>query len=166
MAWQATLKTRWAALGLREQRGLTLAAMVLAAALLWSVALAPALRTLKAADAQAAQLGATVERMQALQERAKQLQSQPVAAAAEVLSALQSATSALGKTASLQVAGDVATISLKHASAASLAAWLTPAAGTAPSPAEAHLQRDAGGSEPLWSGTLVYRLPARKAGTP
>ena len=63
MAWQHTLKARWAALGAREQRGLALAGTVLAAALLWSVALAPALRTLKTAETQSAQLGATAERM-------------------------------------------------------------------------------------------------------
>jgi general secretion pathway protein M len=166
MAWHHTLKARWAALGAREQRGLALAAVVLCAALLWSVALAPALRTLKSAEAQSAQLGATAERMQALQARAKLLQAQPVAAPQETLRTLQSATTVLGKSASLQVVGEQATLTVKQVSAASLAPWLAPAAGSSPSPAEAHLQRDAGSAEPLWSGTLVFRLPAHKTGSP
>jgi general secretion pathway protein M len=166
MAWQQPLKTRWAALGAREQRGIALAAGVLGAALVWSVALAPALRTLKTAEAQSAQLGATTERMQALQARARLLQAQPATAPQDALKTLQSATNLLGKSASLQVVGEQATLSLKQVSAASLAPWLTPAAGGSPSPAEAHLQRDAGSTEPLWSGILVFRMPAHKPGSP
>lgn len=165
--WQAGVKARWAALGPREQRGLALAASVLGAALLWSVGLAPALRTLQSAPALNAQLGAAAERMQALQARAQLLQAKPVAVPGDLLKALQSATTELGKAASLQVVGDVATITLRQVRVPSLAPWLAPAVGTGPSPAEAHLQRDAGsGAEPLWSGTLVYRLPAHKPGTP
>lgn len=159
MAWQHTLKARWAALGLREQRGLTLAATVLAAALLWSLALAPAWRTLKGADAQNAQLAASAERMQALQARARMLQAQPVVAAAEVQKALQDATRALGQAASLQVLGDVATITLKQVSAPQLSAWLAADAGGSPKPVEVHLRREAGKAGPLWSGTVVLRLP-------
>jgi general secretion pathway protein M len=166
MAWQHTLRARWGALGLREQRALRLAAVVLVGAWLWSVALAPALRTLHSAAAQSAQLAATVERMQALQARAKLLQSQPAAAPGELLKALQSATAALGKEASLQVVGDLATLTLQHARVSSLAPWLAPASGKHPNPAEAHLQRDTTSPEPLWSGTLVYRLPARTTGAP
>lgn len=166
MAWTDTLKTRWATLGMREQRALVLAAVVLGAFLLWSVALAPALRTLQNADAQNAQLGASAERMQALQARAKLLQAKPVAAPGEVLKTLQSATATLGKNASLQVVGDMATLTLKQVPASSLAPWLAPASDANPSPAQAHLQRDTSGAESLWSGTLVYRLPAQPSGTP
>lgn len=160
MTWQHTLKARWLALGLREQRALGLAAGVLATALLWSVALAPALRTLQNADAQRAQLGATTERMQALQARAKLLQAKPEAAPGDVLKALQAATAALGKSANLQVVGNQATLTIKQVRVADLAPWLAPASGGNPSASEAHLQRDAGSTE-LWSGTLLYRLPAK-----
>ena len=165
MAWPQRLKARWAALGAREQRSLLLAAVVLGAAVVWSVALAPALRTLKNAEAQSAQLGATLERMLALQARARLLQAQPGVAAQDSLQALQAATAALGKTASLQVAGEQATLSFKQISAQSLAPWLTPAAGIGLSPAAAQLQRDAG-SEPLWSGTLVFRLSVNPNAAP
>lgn len=164
MSWQHRLKARWAALGAREQRSLLWGTAVLGAALLWSLALAPALRTLQSAPAQSAQLGATLERMQALQARAKLLQAQPVAAPQDTLKSLQAASAALGKSASLQVVGEQATLSLQQVSAASLAPWLGGAAGGS-SPVEVHLQRSSG--EPaLWSGTLVLRLPAGASAAP
>ena len=154
------IQARWAALGAREQRGLLLAAVVLGAALVWSVALAPALRTLRNAEAQNAQLGATLERMLALQARAKLLQAQPAPAPQETLKALQAAAAALGQSASLQVVGEQATLRFERLSAPSLAAWLVPATGLGSSPAQAQLQRIAGSEPPLWSGSLVFRLPA------
>lgn len=159
MAWQQVLTARWQALAVREQRAVALAAALVGAALVWSVALAPALRTLKNADTQSAQLSLTAERMQALQARARQLQAQPLAAPTDTLNALQAATAALGKTASLQVLGEQATLTLRQASAQSLAAWFSPEAGSGLSPTEAHLQRDGGATPALWSGTLVFRLP-------
>jgi general secretion pathway protein M len=124
------------------------------------------LRTLQSAAAQGAQLGATAERMQALQARAKQLQAKPQAAPGEDLRALQAGATALGPAASLQVVGEQATLTLKQLRPADLAAWLSPPpGGIPPSPSEVHLQRDAG-AEPRWSGTLVYRLPQRLPGNP
>ncbi len=78
MAWQKQLRARWQALGLREQRGLGLAAALVGAALLWSLGLAPALRTLHNAEAQNAQLSNAAGRMQALQARARLLQATPL----------------------------------------------------------------------------------------
>jgi len=160
MAWQQLLKARWQALAVREQRAVLLAAALVAAALLWTVALAPALRTLQSAEAQKALLGRSAERMQALQARAKLLQAQPLAAPEDTLRALQAASAALGKTGTLQVAGNQATLTLRQISAPALAAWLAPVAGSGLNPSEATLQRETGGDEPLWSGTLVYRLPS------
>jgi general secretion pathway protein M len=166
MAWQHDVKTRWAALGVREQRSLTLAAAVLGLALFWSVLLAPALRTLKSVDAQNAVLGKELERMQALQTRARALQAQPALAPKESLKALQTAATGLGKNAVLQVVGEQATLTLKQVSATALAQWLTPQAGAGLSPLEARLQREGSSTEPLWSGTLVFRLPANANAAP
>lgn len=166
MAWQHNIKTRWAAMGAREQRGLRLAAAVLVLALVWSVLLAPALRTLKNVDAQNTLLGKELERMQALQTRARALQAQPALAPKESLKALQTAATALGKSAVLQVAGEQATLTLKQVGASALAQWLTPQAGAGLSPFEAHLQREGSSAEPLWSGTLVFRLPAGAGTSP
>jgi general secretion pathway protein M len=166
MAWQHLIKARWQALAAREQRGLALAGALVAAALVWSVALAPALRTLKSVDAQNNQLSITAERMQALQARAKRLQAQPLAVPQDTLKALQAATAALGKGASLQVQGEQATLTVKQIGVPALAAWLAPAAGAGLSPSEAHLQRDTTSTEPLWSGTLVFRLPGLTGAKP
>jgi general secretion pathway protein M len=159
MAWQELLKAHWQSLAGREKRGLGIAAALVAAALLWNVALAPALRTLQSVETQNAQLSRTVERMQALQARAKLLQSKPLVTAADNLKTLQEATTAQGKVVSLQVLGEQATITLRQISTSTLAAWLAPESGARLNPVEAHLQREGNSAEPLWSGTLVFRLP-------
>ena len=160
MAWQQQLKARWVALAAREQRGLLLAGVVLGAALVWFVTLAPALRSLKTVAAQSAALGADIERMQALQARAKALQAKPALAPKESAQALQAAATKLGPAVNLQVVGEQATLTVKKLSALQLAQWLAPESGPGLSPAEAHLKRDTGNVEPFWSGTLVYHLPA------
>jgi general secretion pathway protein M len=166
MAWQHTLKARWAAMAPREQRGLTLAVALVALALVWSVLLAPALRTLKGVAAQNLQLSAELERMQALQARAKLLQTKPAVAPKESLKALQTAAAALGKAAVLQILGEQATLTLKQVSATDLAPWLSPGSGAGLSASEVHLQRSADSGEPLWSGTLVFNLPAGATAAP
>ena len=160
MAWQQWLKARWAALAAREQRGVLLAAAVLGAALVWFVALAPALRSLKTVAAQSVALGADIDRMQALQARVKTLQAKPALVPQESLQALQTAATKLGAAVSLQVVGERATLTLKKLSALQLGQWLAPQTGPGLSPTEAHLKRDTGSVEPVWSGTLIYRLPA------
>lgn len=160
MAWQDTFKARWAAMATRERQGLTLAACLVGAALVWGVLVAPALRTLKSVNAQSVALGAEQERMAALQARAKALQTQPVVAPQDALRALQAAAAGVGKNASLQVVGEHATLTLKQVSSATMAQWLSPQPGLSLSPLEVHVQREAGAAEALWSGTLVFRLPA------
>lgn len=163
MAWNAQLKARWAALAARERAGLLLASLAVALYLVWSALVAPALRTLRTADAQAATLRAELDRMQALQARARLLQARSPVAPQEALAQLQAAVQALGKQASLQVSGQQATVVLQQVSAAALASLLTPTAVGASGPSEARLQRDANAAKPSWSGTLLFQLPA--AGT-
>jgi general secretion pathway protein M len=160
MAWYPLLKARWAALGAREQRALRLASAVVLAALLWLVLLAPALRTLKSAEAQNLQLSTELEHMQALQLRAKTLRATPALSAQETLLALQSASNALGKSAELQVVGEQATLRFKQLSTEALAQWLRPPPESGQSPAEAQLQRDA--ATALWSGSMVFQLPTAR----
>jgi general secretion pathway protein M len=164
MGWQNLIRARWSALAVREQRGVLLAAVVLGAALVWFIALAPALRSLKTVAAQSAALSADVDRMQALQARAKALQAKPALAPQESLRALQAAAGKLGAAVNLQVVGEQATLTIKKLSAVQLGQWLSPEAGPGLSPIEAHLKRDTGSVEPVWSGTLIYRLPT--ASTP
>lgn len=166
MAWQHTLKARWAALAPREQRSLTLAAWVVLLAVVWGLLLAPALRTLKSVEAQRTALNAELERMQALQLRATQLQAKPAVAPQDSVKALQAAVAALGTSARLQLLGEQATLTLTQVDAQSLAQWLSPKTSAGIAPAEAQLQRDTGTTKALWSGTLVFRLPAAVTTTP
>jgi general secretion pathway protein M len=159
MAWQHSIKARWLALAPREQRGLTLAASALLVALAWAVLLAPALRTLRAAPAQHTKLGAEMERMQAMQTRAKALQSKPVVSPQDGLGAVQTATALLGKGATLQVTGDLATVTLKQVNAQNLAPWFAPVSAAGLSPFDVHLQRSPGPGDSFWTGVLVFRLP-------
>jgi general secretion pathway protein M len=171
------LQARWAALEARERRLVAAAVALVALALLWWIALAPALRTLAAAPAEHAQLDAQLQQMATLQNRAKALQSQPRLARDDAMRALEtSVREGLGPNAQLMAAGgDGATVTLRAASANSLAQWIAQARGNAHAvPREAHLtrasaappatagSRDAQPPQVRWEGTLVMALPAAR----
>lgn len=176
-ASSSSLQERWKALAPREQNLVLAASALVALALLWWVAIAPALATLRAAPARHAALDAQLQRMHSLQAEAQQLQAAPASSPGDTTGALRSAlTQRLGNTAQLNVAGDRATITLKGASADALAQWLAQARSNArATPLEARLTRSAAapapaaapatlGSTPVamprWDGTLVLALPA------
>ncbi|WP_012746224.1 type II secretion system protein GspM [Variovorax paradoxus] len=166
------LRARWAALELRERRMVAIAAALVVLALLWWVALAPALRTLAAAPADHAQLDAQLQQMAVLQNRAKALQAQPRLNRDDALRALEtSVRESLGTNAQLMTAsGDgAATITMRATPADAVAQWLAQARGNAHAvPREAHLTRAAAGSKDpqpakvRWEGTLVMALPAAR----
>ena len=171
------LRARWAALELRERRMVAIAAVLVSLALLWWIALAPALRTLAAAPAEHAQLDAQLQQMAMLQNRAKALQAQPRLNRDDALRALEtSVRESLGTNAQLMTAsGDgAATITMRATPADAVAQWLAQARGNAHAvPREAHLTRSAASpsaaskdpQEPAkvrWEGTLVMALPAAR----
>lgn len=161
-----SLRTRWAQLQTREKNLLALAAGLVLATLLWQLSLAPALTTLRTADAQARALNAQLQQMRAMQTEAKSLQQQPALAFDEALRALTLATEqTLGATAKLNTAGDRTSVTLQGASADALAQWLAQARLNARSvPAEARLVRAVAPGAPggaTWNGVLVMQLPAR-----
>lgn len=177
MNFSEQLRARWAALELRERRMVAIAAALVALALLWWVALAPALRTLAAAPADHAQLDAQLQQMALLQNRAKALQAQPRLNRDDALRALEtSVRESLGTNAQLMTAsGDgAATITMRATPADAVAQWLAQARGNAHAvPREAHLTRAAaappaaGSKDPQpakvrWEGTLVMALPAAR----
>ncbi len=139
----AMLQARWRALARREQTLVIAAGSVVALALLWWVALAPALQVLRTAPARHAALDAQLQHMQSLQAEAQQLQSVPRARSGDALRALQtSLAQQLGASAQLSSAGDRATVTLKGVPADALARWLTQARGTTRAvPLEARLTR-------------------------
>ena len=171
-------RARWAALAPREQTLVSGMAAVVVLALLWWVAIAPALRTLQSAESQRRTLDAQWQTMQSLQVQARAMQSQPSINRGDALRALESSVKQqLGATAQLTVLGDRATVTLRGTSADALAQWLAQVRVNARAlPSEARLTRTAaqapaaGGSAavspvvaddamPLWSGSLVLSLP-------
>lgn len=163
------LLTYWRGLSTRERIGVAAAAATVGAALLWWLALAPALQTLRSAPAQASSLEAQLQSMRALQAQAQTLQNQPKLGRDEALRALEaSVKQRLGNTAQLSVQGDRANLILKGAAADALAQWLSQARVNArATPVEARLQRSAvaasapGSPSPAWDGTVLLALPAR-----
>ena len=168
----SALQARWQALAPREQSLVLVASTLVALALLWWLALAPALQTLRSAPARHASLDAQLQHMQALQAEALQLQAAPRSAPSDAVASLRSAlTQRLGTTAQLSLVGDRATITLKGAPADALAQWLTQARSNALAvPVEARLTRSTAvapvgntpaANLPRWDGSLVLALPAR-----
>lgn len=160
------LSARWQALAPREQHLLRAATLLVALALLWWLALAPALHTLRSAPARHAALDAQLQHMQALQSEAQALKNAPRADPDNALRALQtSVTERLGPSARLTLSGDRATLTLQNTPADTLALWLVQARSNAKAvPQEAHWTRNPGAADPTsahWNGTLVLALPAR-----
>ena len=160
----AGLGAAWARLAARERRLALLALAVVGLALLWWLALAPALATLRQAETQRRALDLQWQRMQALQAEAEALKASPRMAHDAALRALEaSVKQRLGASAQLAVVGERANLTLKDAPAAELAAWLAEARVDARAvPLEARLTRAAGASAgrgTQWSGTLSLSLP-------
>ncbi len=159
MTLPPVLMARWSALARREQQAMLAALTLVLGAVLWWVALAPALSTLRSAPQQLRQLETQLEQMQRLQQQAKTFQAQPVLTLAESRRLLEASAKTLGPNAQLTVVGERVTLTLKGASADALAQWLTQARLTARvSPTEARLVRNASGT---WDGALVLILSTR-----
>jgi len=156
----AQVSATWRGLAPREKLLASGAAAVVALALLWWLAIGPALAVLRTSEAQHRSLDAQLARMQALQQQARALQSQPRQNHDDSLRALEAAVrQRLGTTARTTVAGDRVTLTLTGTPPDALAAWLAEARTNARAlPAEARLTRGATGG---WDGTLVLTLPAR-----
>ena len=164
------LRGRWTQLAPREQMLVAAAGVLVLLALLWWVALAPALQTLRSAPARHAALDAELQRMLQLQAEARQLQALPQASAGDAAAQLRSSLAQrLGAQAQISVAGDRATVQLKGASADGLAQWLAQVRSNARAvPLEMRLSRSsaagnaAAADSPRWDGTIVLGLPAAR----
>ncbi len=153
MSLQMELRQRWQAVSPREQGLVLAAALLVLAALLWWVGIAPALGTLRSAERQRQQLDAQLQQMQRLQVQAQALQAKPRMSFDETRRLLEASIKPLGTTAQLATAGERVTISFKGVSADVLVQWLVQARLTARSaPSEARLVRNVAGT---WDGTLV-----------
>ena len=169
---QQALLQRWEAFSAREKRLLSWGAMFMALASLWWWGLAPALRTVREAQAQQAQVDAQWQHLSDLQIQAQALQKLPRMTQAAALRALQNTTTELlGTGAKLNTTGDRSTVTLTAISPEALARWLAQVRVQARAvPIEAHLDRtpnqrqetspSATPKPPLWSGSVVLSLPA------
>ena len=162
-ALRAQALSRWQALSPREQRGVSVLGALLGVWLFWSIALAPALNTLRDSDNRRAQIGQQQAHMLALQNQAQALQTRTPLSRDEALRNLQSLTP--GALMQLNVQGDRVSVQLKSVPAPTLANWLTQARSQAQAlPVEAHLTRsNAANSAVVWDGSLVLSLPTRGA---
>lgn len=163
MRLPVALQARWDGLAAREKRLVLGAAALIAVALVWWVAIGPALKTLRSAADSHRSLDAQVQQMKALAAQALALQSQPKAGLDESLRALEaSTTQRLGTGARLTVVGERATLTLRNVPADALAQWLAQARINARAlPSEARLTRSPAPGSASWDGTLVLSLPPR-----
>jgi general secretion pathway protein M len=156
---------RWQALSPREQRGVSVLGALLAVLLFWSIAIAPALNTLRDSDNRRAQIGQQQAHMLALQSQAQALQARTPLSRDEALRTLQGLTPS--PQIQLNVQGERISVQLKAVPAPILANWLTQARNQAQAlPVEAHLTRGnapAANSAVVWDGSLVLNLPNRGA---
>ena len=129
-------------------------------ALLWWIALAPALATLRAAGEQHRVLDAQLQHVQRLQALAKAMQAQPRQGHDEAMRQLEQAIKQqLGVSARYSIAGERVTVTFSNTPAPALAQWLTQVRSNARAlPGEAKLARNAAGG---WDGSLVLTLPPR-----
>lgn len=161
----APLRQRWNALAQREQNLVLLAGSIVALALLWWVALAPALQSLRTAPARHAAADRELQTMLQMQAQAELLRQRPPGSSADGKALLeQSVTAELGATAKLQWLGLRAQITLTHTPAPALARWLAQARDNShASVAEMKLSRQAATSPSdatvRWSGNLLLDLP-------
>ena len=153
-------RQRFRGLAPREQAMVVAAALLVVLALLWWVALGPAIATLRSADAQHRAVDTQLQQMRRLQAQARLMQSQPRQAHDEAMRQLEAAIrEQLGVTARYTIAGERVTVTLINTPAEGLARWLTQVRSNARAlPGEARLARNPEGG---WDGTLVVTLPAR-----
>ena len=160
----------WRQMKPREKRLTRTAGGLGLVALLWWLALAPALKTLSQAPEQQRKLDAQIQAMQSMSAEAKALQNQPKLGLEEAQKALQSSVTqrfgANPNSAQLSMAGERATLTLKNANPQELALWLTQARVNARAlPSEVKLNRSAaantGANSTGWDGSLVLSLPKK-----
>lgn len=178
---RASLIAAWAQRSARERQLLSLAAVVLALAAVWRIALAPALQTWHEAPARQAALDRQSAQMRQLKAQAQSLKKPSAISRADAVQWLERNLSGLGADAKLSLQGERATVSLQAAPADGLAPWLQQAREHAQAlPVQAQLRQvsvpaaakpvpatpavkapDAAASSSAvrWSGTLVLSLP-------
>lgn len=164
----APLKAHWQQRSLRERRLLQAGALVVGLGAMWSLALAPALRTWQEAPIKQAQLDQQSQQMLQWQAQARQWQAAAPITRTQAIEWLKANAQDLAPDAKLQVQGDLVQLSFQAAPAQALAEWMGQAREHAHArPVQAQMQqmpvtaKTATPDTPqvLWSGTLQMSLP-------
>lgn len=149
------LRAWWATLARREQVLTALAALVVAMAVVWLVALRPALTTLRQTPAQLDALDVQLQSMQRMAAEARELRASPSIPPAQATAALQAASARLGDRAKLVIQADRAVLSVTGIDSESLRNWLAEVrSGARARPAEAQLTRTPQG----FTGTVTLTI--------
>lgn len=152
---RAQALAQWQTLGERERMAVTGVAALLAVLLVWSVLVAPALRTLRTAPAELDKLELQLQQMQAQAQEVRLLRAAPSVPMAQAQAALQASVEHLGPVARLNLSGGRATVTLNGITPPALQAWLSEVRSAARArPVEAQLTRGPTG----YSGSLVLVL--------
>ena len=145
----------WLGLARRERRLIGAAAVIVAVALLWWVALGPALRTLQRAPAQIDAAEAQLQLMQRLAAEARELRGVTPVPADQAANVLKAATARLGDKGRLSLQGDRAVLTVAGVSSLALRDWLAEArSGARARTIEANLSRGTTGL----TGTVVVGM--------
>ncbi len=156
-ALMAPIRAWWLTLALRERRLLVAGLLIVAAALLWMLALAPALRTLRTAPVTLQSLDRQWQGMQVQADETQRLRAIPPVSREQAAVALKAAADRLGAKAKLTMQGERAVLTVTALEPSTLEPWLAEVrAGARASPLELNLVRSGNG----YSGTLVLALGA------
>ena len=151
------LRQWWLGLARRERRLMGTAAGIVAVALLWWVALGPAVRTLQRAPAQIDAVEAQLQLMQRLAAEARELRAVTPVPADQAANVLKAATARLGDKGRLSLQGDRAVLTVAGVGSVALRDWLAEArSGARARTIEANLSRGASGL----TGTVVVGMGA------
>jgi general secretion pathway protein M len=153
----ASAKGAWAKLGPRERQLVSIVGTLVAALLVWLLAVRPAWTAANDAATRLPTLDAQLKNMQRLAIESKELRAAPRLAPPQAAAALKTATDTLGAAGKLTPAGERATLTLTNATGEQIQRWLVDARTTARARTlEAKLTRSGTG----YSGTIVVALPA------
>ena len=184
--WATYGQARWQGLSARERLLVSVLVGLFGVWLFVSIAISPALRTLKASERQRAEVAQQVVQMRALQQRAQELQKTKPLSRDESLRSLQSITPTGNPALQMTIQGDRVLVQLKNLSASQLATWLAQARSNAQAlPDEVHISRSTSSSvsastsvnalsginstsnspnaTAAWDGQIVLRLSQRQA---
>jgi general secretion pathway protein M len=154
---RAQARERWAALPAQQRLLASVAIGVLVFALVWSIAVQPALNTLRTAPADIARLDAELQQMQRFAAETRELRAAPPVSGPQSVAALRAASERLGGAARLTLVGDRATLTLTAVEASAITTWLTEVrAGARARVIEAQLSRSGTG----YTGSIVLAVRA------